>query len=118
MKTPMVSSATSLQRLQTSLQSPMPRLSRSNVYSTRDPANPSASVHRKRFFTPSLTLKFLCAGYLNPGPYQISYIPKYILILREGRKMGLQGYHLPYQDGNEARTSIAILLSIPAQGKG
>ena len=60
MKIPMVSSATSSQR------SPMPRLPRSNVYSTRDPANPSASVHRKRFFTPSLTLKFLCAGYLNP----------------------------------------------------
>src|SRR5215471_14909873 len=56
MKTRMVSSATSFQRLQTSLQSPMPRLPRSNVYSTRDPANPSASVHRKRFFTPSLTL--------------------------------------------------------------
>src|SRR5215831_6466300 len=67
MKTPMVSSATSFQRPQTSLQSPMPRLPRSNVYSTRDPANPSASVHRKRFFTPSLTPKFLCAGYLNPG---------------------------------------------------
>src|SRR5262244_1159676 len=67
MKTPTVSSATSFQRPQTSLQSPMPRLPRSNVYSTRDPANPSASVHRKRFFTPSLTPKFLCAGYLNPG---------------------------------------------------
>src|SRR6516165_742003 len=67
MKTPMVSSATSFQRLQTSLQSPMPRLPRSNVYSTQDPANPSASVHRKRFFTPSLTLKFLCVGYLNRG---------------------------------------------------
>src|SRR6516162_5680761 len=72
MKTPMVSSATSFQRLQTSLQSPMPRLPRSNVYSTRDPANPSASVHRKRFFTPSLTLKFLCAGCLNPGEKEIS----------------------------------------------
>src|SRR6516165_4413162 len=70
MKTPMVSSATSFQRLQTSLQSPMPRLPRSNVYSTQDPANPSASVHRKRFFTPSLTLKFLCAGYLNRGHLQ------------------------------------------------
>src|SRR6516225_1529510 len=69
MKTPMVSSATSFQRLQTSLQSPMPRLPRSNVYSTQDPANPSASVHRKRFFTPSLTLKFLCAGCLNPGKH-------------------------------------------------
>src|SRR5215813_13346089 len=69
MKTRMVSSATSFQRLQTSLQSPMPRLPRSNVYSTRDPANPSASVHRKRFFTPSLTPKFLCAGYLNPGDF-------------------------------------------------
>src|SRR5260370_42406087 len=66
MKTPMVSSATSFQRVQTSLQLPMPRLPRSNVYSTRAPANRSASVHRKRFFTPSLTLKFLCAGYLNP----------------------------------------------------
>src|SRR6516165_6685451 len=77
MKTPMVSSATSFQRLQTSLQSPMPRLPRSNVYSTQDPANPSASVHRKRFFTPSLTLKFLCAGYLNRGkairPYRRIY---------------------------------------------
>src|SRR6516164_5264488 len=72
MKTPMVSSATSFQRLQTSLQSPMPRLPRSNVYSTQDPANPSASVHRKRFFTPSLTLKFLCAGYLNRGLFKTS----------------------------------------------
>src|SRR6516162_4192817 len=75
MKTPMVSSATSFQRLQTSLQSPMPRLPRSNVYSTRDPANPSASVHRKRFFTPSLTLKFLCAGCLNPGGHKIQIFP-------------------------------------------
>jgi hypothetical protein len=31
-----------------------------------DPENPSASVHRKRFSTSSLTLKFLCAGKLNP----------------------------------------------------
>jgi hypothetical protein len=30
------------------------------------PKNPSASVHLKRFSTPSLTLKFLCAGKLNP----------------------------------------------------
>src|SRR5260370_12672656 len=66
MKIPMASSATSSQRVQTFLRSPMPRLPRSNVYSTRDPANRSASVHRKRFLTPSLTLKFLCAGYLNP----------------------------------------------------
>ena len=28
--------------------------------------NPSASVHPKRFSTPSLTPKFLCAGKLNP----------------------------------------------------
>jgi hypothetical protein len=33
---------------------------------TRDLENPSASVHLKRFSTPSLTLKFLCAGKLNP----------------------------------------------------
>ena len=39
-----------------------PRLPRSNVCSTRDLENPSASVHPKRFSTPSLTLKFLCAG--------------------------------------------------------
>jgi hypothetical protein len=32
----------------------------------RDPENPSASVHRKRFLTPSLPLKFLCTGELNP----------------------------------------------------
>jgi hypothetical protein len=41
-------------------------LPRSNVYSMRDPENPSASVHRKRFLTPSLPLKFLCTGELNP----------------------------------------------------
>jgi integration host factor subunit beta len=41
-------------------------LPRSNVCSTPDLENPSASVHRKRFSTPSLTLKFLCAGKLNP----------------------------------------------------
>src|SRR5215831_773628 len=67
MKTRMVSSATSFQRLQTSLQSPMPRLPRSNVYSTRDPANPSASVHRKRFFTPSLTLNISMRWLLESG---------------------------------------------------
>jgi hypothetical protein len=45
-------------------------LPRSNVCSTRDLENPSASVHLKRFSTPSLTLKFLCAGKLNPrGSY-------------------------------------------------
>ena len=41
-------------------------VTRSNVYSTRDLENPSASVHRKRFLTPSLALKFLCTGDLNP----------------------------------------------------
>jgi hypothetical protein len=41
-------------------------LPRSNVYSTRDPENPSASVHRKRSLTPSLALQFLCTGELNP----------------------------------------------------
>src|SRR5271157_4350035 len=66
MKTPMALSVTSSQREQTSLRSQVPRLPRSNVCSTRDPENPSASVHRKRFSTPSLTLKFLCAGQLNP----------------------------------------------------
>src|SRR5271157_2093812 len=66
MKTPTASSATSSQREQTSLLSQMPRSPRSNVCSTPDPENRSASVHRKRFSTPSLTLKFLCAGKLNP----------------------------------------------------
>ena len=66
MKTPTASSATSSQREQTSLLSQMPRSPRSNVCSMPDPENPSASVHRKRFSTPSLTLKFLCAGKLNP----------------------------------------------------
>jgi len=66
MKTPTASSATSSQREQTSLLSQVPRLPRSNVCSTRDLENPSASVHPKRFSTPSLTLKFLCAGKLNP----------------------------------------------------
>src|SRR5271167_471276 len=66
MKTLTASSATSSQREQTSLLSQMPRSPRSNVCSTPDLENPSASVHPKRFSTPSLTLKFLCAGKLNP----------------------------------------------------
>src|SRR5208283_2034726 len=66
MKTPTASSATSSQREQISLLSQMPRSPRSNVCSTPDLENPSASVHPKRFSTPSLTLKFLCAGKLNP----------------------------------------------------
>src|SRR6478752_3800684 len=66
MKTPTALSVTSSQREQTSLRFQMPRLPRSNVCSTRDLENPSASVHLKRFSTPSLTLKFLCAGKLNP----------------------------------------------------
>jgi hypothetical protein len=66
MKTPTALSVTSSQREQTSLQFQVPRLPRSNVCSTRDLENPSASVHLKRFSTPSLTLKFLCAGKLNP----------------------------------------------------
>src|SRR5271166_1841447 len=66
MKTPTALSVTSSQREQTSLRSQVPRLPRSNVCSTRDLENRSASVHRKRFSTPSLTLKFLCAGKLNP----------------------------------------------------
>jgi hypothetical protein len=66
MKTPTALSVTSSQREQTSLRFQVPRLPRSNVCSTRDLENPSASVHLKRFSTPSLTLKFLCAGKLNP----------------------------------------------------
>src|SRR3977135_2411760 len=66
MKTPTALSVTSSQKEQTSLRSQAPRLPRSNVCSTPDLENPSASVHRKRFSTPSLTLKFLCAGKLNP----------------------------------------------------
>src|SRR5882724_6924430 len=66
MKTPTVSSATSSRRGQTSLRSPTPRLPRSSVCSTQDLASPSASVHPKRFSTPSLTRKVLCAGNLNP----------------------------------------------------
>src|SRR5208283_1967027 len=69
MKTPTASSATSSQREQTSLLSQMPRSPRSNVCSTPDPENPSASVHPKRFSTPSPTLKFLCPGKLSPRPH-------------------------------------------------
>src|SRR6266576_2692706 len=69
MKTPTALSVTSSQREQTSLRSQAPRLPRSNVCSTPDLENPSASAHRKRFSTPSLTLKFLCAGKLNPPPH-------------------------------------------------
>ena len=66
MKTPTALSVTSSQREQTSLRFQVPRLPRSNVCSTRDLENPSASVHLKRFSTPSLTLKILCTGKLNP----------------------------------------------------
>jgi hypothetical protein len=77
MKTPTALSVTSSQREQTSLQFQVPRLPRSNVCSTRDLENPSASIHLKRFSTPSLTLKFLCAGKLNPR-YKISHISRII----------------------------------------
>src|SRR5271157_5788580 len=68
MKTPTASSATSSQREQTFLLSQVPRSPRSNGCSTPGLENPSASVHPKRFSTPSLTPKFLCAGKLNPRP--------------------------------------------------
>jgi hypothetical protein len=55
----------SSRRGQISLRSPTPRLPRSSVCSMQDLVNPSASVHPKRFSTPSLTLKVLCAGNLN-----------------------------------------------------
>jgi hypothetical protein len=74
MKTPTALSVTSSQREQTSLRFQVPRLPRSNVSSTRDLENPSASVHLKRFSTPSLTLKFLCAGKLNPRKYNIKQV--------------------------------------------
>src|SRR5580704_13251543 len=74
MKTPMALSVTSSQREQTSLRSQAPRLPRSNVCSTRDLENPSASVHLKRFSTPSLTLKFLCAGKLNPRKPKLHHV--------------------------------------------
>ncbi len=42
-----------------------------------DPENLSASVHRKRFLTPSLALKFLCTGELNPRVFvHISAVEK------------------------------------------
>jgi len=53
-------------------------LPRSNVCSTRDLENPSASVHLKRFSTPSLTLKFLCAGKLNPRPPKMDGIEQFV----------------------------------------
>src|SRR5208282_434998 len=84
MKTPTASSATSSQREQTSLISQMPRSPRSNVCSTPDPENPSVSVHRKRFSTPSLTLKFLCAGKLNLRGLSVAAISYYVV--------GLCGY--------------------------
>ena len=58
-------SATSSQRVQTSLPSLMSKWPKSNVCSTQDLENPSASVHRKRFLTPSLAPKSLCTGELN-----------------------------------------------------
>jgi hypothetical protein len=53
-------------------------LPRSNVCSTRDLENPSASVHLKRFSTPSLTLKFLCAGKLNPRLLKPGWMNRYL----------------------------------------
>src|SRR5208283_1872321 len=72
MKTPTASSATSSQREQTFLLSQVPRSPRSNGCSTPGLENPSASVHPKRFSTPSLTPKFLCAGKLNPRNEKLS----------------------------------------------
>src|SRR5271169_914837 len=45
---------------------PSAEVAKVEVCSTRDPENPSASVHPKRFSTRSFTHKVLCAGNLNP----------------------------------------------------
>src|SRR5271157_2539550 len=87
MKTPTASSATSSQREQTFLLSQVPRSPRSNGCSTPGLENPSASVHPKRFSTPSLTPKFLCAGKLNPrvnkidDPLLLSRRPEHDLMI-------------------------------------
>src|SRR5208282_4725437 len=108
MKTPTASSATSSQREQTSLLSQMPRSPRSNVCSTPDPESPSASVHRKRFSTPSLTLKFLCAGKLNPRlianfPKQQTVERRECVILPTYRK-GLLHRHVSAMDMGAVKT--------------
>src|SRR5665811_830043 len=107
MKIPTASSATSSQRGQTSLRSLMPRLPRSNVYSMRDPENPSASVHRKRFLTPSLALKFLCTGELNPRIEERQII--------QLRTTFLQGN--PYADQMDPGSSLYDLAAIVFPGK-
>ena len=103
MKTPTVSSATSSRRGQTSLRSQSAQVARGQTFSQRQTSKiPAASVHRKRFSTPLLTLKFLCAGKLNP-PVQRKFemasnsiaIVEYLLqaafrYLEKGSSSGLQ----------------------------
>src|SRR5271166_5261180 len=112
MKTPTASSATSSQREQTSLLSQMPRSPRSNVCSTPDPENPSASVHPKRFSTPSLTLKFLCAGKLNPRrPIRHLFLfigadPNTRWLSGSGVALDSKGFVLTGADAGENRRSL------------
>src|SRR5208283_5291104 len=96
MKTPTASSATSSQREQTFLLSQVPRSPRSNGCSTPGLENPSASVHPKRFSTPSLTPKFLCAGKLNPRFVMPGLVPG-IHVLRADQ--GVDGRDKPSHDG-------------------
>ena len=65
MKTPMALSVTSSQREQT-LYDFKCRGCQGRTFAQRETSKSSASVHLKRFSTPSLTLKFLCAGKLYP----------------------------------------------------
>src|SRR5436190_828816 len=108
MKTPTALSVTSSQREQTSLRSQAPRLPRSNVCSTPDLENPSASVHRKRFSTPSLTLKFLCAGKLNPPAEQAWVEPR-----KHRRSFGRQSKR---GESGDAAQSRSARLSVQASG--
>ena len=111
MKTPMALSVTSSQREQTSLRFQVPRLPRSNVCSTRDLENPSASVHLKRFSTPSLTLRFLCAGKLNPRFILLSQIRDYVsqLSLADSLSMLFGSYGIERVGAGDGDGAIARL---------
>src|SRR5580692_12876193 len=116
MKTPTALSVTSSQREQTSLRFQVPRLPRSNVCSTRDLENPSASVHRKRFSTPSLTLKFLCAGKLNPRRKKWNAISSFRHCQR--RRPKHHGNTPPLQVAQRTRTRTALCRLAVRDGLG
>ena len=87
---------------------------------TRDLENPSASVHLKRFSTPSLTLKFLCAGKLNPRG--IKFTPEQTFVVGETLniqwKAESEFLAEPYKGSDAYETHDGLIAAMVSTFKG